>query len=137
MKLFKLFVWGGLSLYMQSALAVPVLYILEGNVSNLYDMGSNSDLSVGDPISYSFLVDDDISSWVNPEGRTVEYGHSISPPDEGWIYHDYNYYAEFVGGNQIFVDENTTGYNPRTGNSYGQLYARVGYTPQGSLGDRK
>ncbi|MES9939722.1 MAG: PEP-CTERM sorting domain-containing protein [Candidatus Thiodiazotropha sp. 6PLUC2] len=133
-KLITLFVWGGLSFYMQNTLALPVLYTFTGNVTAQYEMDDTVNVSVGDPISYSFVVDDEVSSWVNPEGRTVEYGHTSSS-GEGWVYHSYNYYAEFVGGSEILVDENATGYNPLTGNSYGQFYAREGITPQGNIGD--
>jgi hypothetical protein len=116
---------------MQGVQAVPLVYSLEGTVTAVYDMSSNASLSVGDRVEYGFLIDDEISNWVNPEGETEEYGHTVTPiDDEGVGSESHAYYTEFLGGTGIVIDENTRGYSPQTGHAYGQFSAREMVVPQ-------
>jgi hypothetical protein len=111
-----------------AAQAIPVLYTLEGNVTWMYDSFDIMDLSEGDPISYSFFIDDDITSGQRGDGRAVEYGESIRFHTGGSSTHNYRYDTEFAGGTEVSVDENAQGYNPQTGNAFGEFYASESYT---------
>lgn len=125
---FAISLCAGVSIPIQNVQAVPVLYTLEGSITQVYDVeaADNMYLSVGDQFSYGFVIDDEISRWVNSDGIPRNYGHFRDPYDDEGIGggDSYRYYTEFVGGTDIFVDENTRGYNPQTGYSYGVFDAR-------------
>ncbi len=116
-----------------AAQAIPVLYTLEGNVTWVYDGFDIVDLSEGDPISYTFLIDDAIPSGQAGDGRAVEYGERIRFYTNGSSTHNYSYYTEFVGGTEAFVDESAFGYNSQSGNSYGEFYASESYTEDNEI----
>ena len=95
--------------------ALPLYYTFEGRLGRpTYPSGDNSleiyseftGGSVNEPVTYVFLVDDQITSVELPDGTTREYaGWNVESTDGSDTFH-IDYYAELVGGTGLIFEEN-------------------------------
>jgi hypothetical protein len=97
--------------------AVPLYFTFE---SRAFDPGDAYDpeyaaqyrelmgVSLGDPISYVFLVDNEVTSRTHPDGTVYEYGHTItedvSASGVTSTNYDFEYYTELVSATGLDVD---------------------------------
>ena len=100
-----------------AAQAVPLYYTFEGTAENSNQMSGISDIynevmgvSLGDTVSYVFLVDDEVSSETPPNGSIINYGHTVTETDSAYSSR-FSYYTELVSGTGLVIDENAPRYN--------------------------
>jgi hypothetical protein len=87
--------------------AVPLYYTLEGNTDGSGDgdvYHELTGLSLDDPVSYVFYVDDTVSSSLLPDGRVQEFGYSTSEIGEGGLRSSVEYHATLVSGTGLDIE---------------------------------
>ncbi len=110
------------------AQAVPLYYTFEGTFgrpkypSPEGALEAYSDItgqSVNDPVSYVFLVDDQISNTVLPDGSTRDFQGARMESTSGGDFYRIDYYAELVAGTGLIFEAD--GSNSNGGNFGGYL----------------
>ncbi|MET0008806.1 MAG: PEP-CTERM sorting domain-containing protein [Candidatus Thiodiazotropha sp. 6PLUC9] len=93
--------------------AIPLYYTFEGVASQTSHNQTNSStysnlmgVSLGDPVSYVFFVDDSVSSGVQPDGSFQNYGYSVSYP-ASTIRHEFLYSSKLISGTGLSIDNQT------------------------------
>lgn len=101
----KLFVWILFTLLSVSSncYSAPRYYTFEGEVSWTNGDSSNvGDFSIGDSVSYTFMVDTDLTGY-----QTRHYSPSLSLPDSSEIIDDNSsldsFYVDYIGGSEASV----------------------------------
>lgn len=104
------------SLCFGTAHAIPLYYTFEGVASSVYDPGTGDSfydytgLQGNDPISYVFLIDDEVPFYYDSNGNKYTYGferESNTPAGSSYAYEytRFSYYTELVSGSGLVIDE--------------------------------